>query len=296
MKRFFLSPMATVFIFLSAAVGDDKKESAAPKPTNLDKINTAKDESDPHVSSAGTVLLYSSSEKDKPTDILFSTRASAKAAWAAGKPMTQFHGKPDFRSAFLTVDGRFPQQLFYSTNKDPENGNKGNNYDLYFLTRQFAKADFTVETALRICTERDEMHPWLTADGKSLYYSRKEKDGWKVCVSHKPAMGGQFGDPEVLDLPVGFHHPTLTPDGKTLYLQGPLEKNRWGLFRASAAAKGWNKPEPLEELNDPEAATGDLAPCLARDGSALYFASDRTGGKGGLDIWTVSITPVDKKK
>ena len=82
-----------------------------------------------------------------------------------------------------------------------------------------------------------------------------------------------------------------------MYLQGPLEKGRWGLFHSSrASAKSdWTTPEPLEDLNCEEAPTGDKSPCLSRDGSLLYFASDRPGGKGGLDLWVVQTSQLGKK-
>ena len=46
-------------------------------------------------------------------------------------------------------------------------------------------------------------------------------------------------------------------------------------------------PEPLANLNHPQAPRGDMSPCLSADGKRLYFASDRPGGQGGLDIWYV---------
>ena len=99
-----------------------------------------------------------------------------------------------------------------------------------------------------------------------------------------------------MEMPENFHHVTLTPDGKTMYLQGALEKGRVGLFVARREKKGWSKPEPLDELNDPEAKTGDRSPCLTRDGKMLYFASDRSGGKGGLDLWVIQTALLEKKK
>jgi len=72
-----------------------------------------------------------------------------------------------------------------------------------------------------------------------------------------------------------------------MYLQGPLDGGRTGLFVATKSAAGWSKPEALTMLNHPEAPKGDRSPALSADGNFLYFASDRPGGKGGLDIWAV---------
>ncbi len=54
--------------------------------------------------------------------------------------------------------------------------------------------------------------------------------------------------------------------------------------------------EALETLNDSEGKTGDRSPNLTRDGRILYFASDRPGGKGGLDLWGVQTAQLTKKK
>ena len=102
-----------------------------------------------------------------------------------------------------------------------------------------------------------------------------------------------------MKLPLGYHHATLTPDGKTMYLQGPVESKtkspRWGLFvSASKDGKTWSRPESLESLNQDISAMGDMSPSLSRDGTMLYFASDRPGGKGGLDIWAIPTGQLKK--
>lgn len=46
----------------------------------------------------------------------------------------------------------------------------------------------------------------------------------------------------------------------------------------------WSKPKSVN-FNSKEYSVGH--PCLSRDGSLLYFASDMPGGEGGSDIWMV---------
>src|SRR5439155_6083091 len=90
-------------------------------------------------------------------------------------------------------------------------------------------------------TAQDEAYPWITGDGKALYFSRKTKEGWKVFVTRRAnATGPQgWGEAKDVGLPADHHHATLTPDGKTMYLQGPLGKGRWGLFVSTHDGKAW---------------------------------------------------------
>jgi hypothetical protein len=271
------------------------QEPALLKPINLDKLNTDKDENDPHISANGLQLYYSFKGKDK-YDILVATRRSASQPWARGKLVNGFiQTDADDRSVFLTPEGRYPQFFFYATKKDQL---EGANFDLYMAVKHSARADFTAPSPINaVCTAADEMDPWLTPDGRQLYFSRKTPEGWHIFVSSRGQGRGAaaFGAPKPLDLPAGFHHATLTPDGRTMYLQGPLENGRWGLFRAQRTTSGWSKPEPLTALKHPGGRIGDRAPCLSRDGRTLYFASDRPGGKGGMDLWMISVAALNSK-
>jgi hypothetical protein len=267
------------------------------KPINLDKINTEADEDDPHLSFNGLSFFYSSKTKTG-FRVYVAQRRTATAPWPAGKQFVDMAFKEaDARSAFLTPEGRYPQHLYFATNKDLEKKNgKGSNYDIYYLIKQHAQADFTTLTPVQMVdTEEDELHPWLTADGMRIFFSRKTAEGWRIGLSSKPTGGGQWGEPKLLNFPVGFHHPTLTPDGRTMYLQGPLDEKRSGLFRSTLKGTSWSKPEALSMLNSSEGERGDISPCLSRNGAKLYFASDRPGGKGGLDLYVVDVALLVKK-
>jgi hypothetical protein len=275
----------------------------APKPLKPTPVpvNTDKDETDPHISSDDLTLYYTVVGKDK-AEVYVSQRKKSDQPFGPGKPLADLKTKTaSNRGVFVTPDGKFPQYLFFASDEDFEKkGQKGDNFDLYFAIRQRADADWTTKTALvTLGTEVDEMYPWLSSDAKAIYFSRKDKDGWHVYTSTRPGAG-QFPDATKVDLPADFHHATLTPDGKAMILQGPVEgkgdKKRWGLFLSvNPNGKAWSKPEPLTALNS-EGPTGDVAPNFSRDGSVLYFASDRPGGKGGLDLYTVPAAELAKKK
>lgn len=282
-----------VVLFIPALAAADE---TPVKPVNIDRVNTDKDEDDPHLGSNGLVLYYSSNAKGK-YDIMLTTRAALTKPWAAGQPLEDYvQTKVDDRSVFATPEGRYPQFLYFATKKDK----RINDFDIYVAVKQRPGVAFAAPTPLNtVGTEVDELHPWLSADGRDLYFTRKSGDGWRVYVASRPGNTGAagFGEPRRLkELPPNFHHATLTPDGKTMYLQGPLEKGRWGLFRSVRTAAGWGAPEPLEGLGSAEGARGDCSPCLSADGTLLYFASDRPGGKGGMDLWAVRVDQLKKGK
>lgn len=267
--------------------------AAEIKPINA-PFNSKADETDPHVGSNGLVLYYASNPKGK-FDIFVSKRASARNDWGAGQVLQDYvQTEVDDRGVSVTPEGAYPQFLFYATQKDKEQ----KNFDLYVAVKQGAGKAFSSPTPVQtVNTKDDEMHPWLSTDGKQLYFSRQVAGKWRVFVTSRQAAtgGGGFETPTMVeDLPADFHHAALSPDGKTMYLQGPLEKGRWGLFTSAKTATGWGKPEAIEGLNNAEGPTGDQAPCVSRDGTLLYFASDRPGGKGGLDIWFVPTAQLKK--
>jgi hypothetical protein len=281
-------PLAILLTTLSAPA----ESSKAVKPFNV-PCNTAADEDEPAVGDNGLALYFTRTKDDKDK-LMFVRRRAAGQPWPSkASPIDDYvQNKGDIRGVCVT-QGRSPHYLFFAA-KDKE----GKNFDLFVAVRQEVGRAWTAPTPVaNVNTEQDEMHPWLSGDGKSLYFSRKTKEGWRVFVSHRTGSTGPGGwqEAEQVDLPVDFHHATLTPDGKTMYLQGPLEKGRWGLFTATRKGKGWSKPAPLEALNDSEGKTGDRSPSLTRDGRFLYFASDRPGGKGGLDVWGVQTAQLAKK-
>jgi hypothetical protein len=264
------------------------------KPINL-AINTEADEDDPHISSDGRTLYYAANSKKK-WDLMVAQRRDVTSPWSKGIILRDYiQTEADDRSLCVTLDGRYPQYIYYASKTDKA----GKNFDLYVALRQGRDKAFAEPRALTtVDTEADEMHPWLTADGKELYFSRKTDEGWRVYITRRANATGAlgWGDPELVeDLEPGLHHVTLTADGKTMYLQGPLGKDRWGLFVVKREGKGWGKAEALDMLNDPDAPTGDRSPALTRDGTRLYFASDRAGGKGGLDLWVVDTAALVKK-
>lgn len=261
---------------LATALGAAAQEPDLAKPVPLEKLNTDADEVDPFAPD-GLTLLYASSKSGR-FEILQAKRSAVTQPWPAGKPLVNLFAAdvrgPSFFKGFV---------YFASNHAGGEEAKKAKNFDLYRRLDQ--SAPFPL---LAIAQPEDEARPWILPSGAEFYFSRKTKAGWVQMVALGPAPGPVGKEREVGFAP-GFSHATLSAAGLTMYLQGPVEGERLGIYRSTRPRIGgaWTKPEPVAKLNHPDAKRGDQTPCLTPDGSRLYFASDRPGGKGGLDLWTV---------
>lgn len=281
MKRY--APVLLFALILAPAAQSGPKDA---KVQNLEKLNTAADEVDPFAIDASS-LLYATNQPGK-FEIRISKRSSASAAWPQGKLFKDFLAHKDYscRSPFAYRG----TTLFFALDKVPDKKfEKLRNFDLVQSTGDRAPLPL-----LGISEAEDELHPWVAAGGKEFYFSRKTKAGWKLFVANGPGAGaslGPIGKAEAVGFDEGFHHATLTPSALIMYLQGPLKGDKAGIFRckrASLTAK-WSDPEPVAALNTSDGEKGDLGPSLSPDGSRLFFVSDRSGGKGGLDIYTIAV-------
>jgi hypothetical protein len=262
------------------------------RPTPLKALNTPEGEDDPYlnVSKEGRVgRLYYVSKKSGQL-ALYVSELDRAGRWGKSRVVEGPSGAGSCRSPCLTPDGH---DLYLATTFG--NGS----FDLgHSVNTDPDRADqFTEPAPLQAtASPADELHPWITADGRSLYFSRKDPEGWRIYVASRPAASGAFEKVQRLDeLPAGFHHATLTSDGMTMFLQGPLPGNRWGLFRCKRQRKPdrtwkpWSEPTPLIVLNAPmtEAPEGDTSPSLSRDDKWLLFASDRREGGGGRHLYQI---------
>lgn len=268
-----LALLSVSLIGRQAGAGDDLKL------VNLEKINTDADEDDPFVTPSGLTLLYASN-KAGTYDILTSKRSAAGLPFPTGKPYLASK-EDDERSPFLFQGTSL--HLYFATNHVPDEKLKDlKNFDIVRKTGERAPLPL-----LGISEKEDEMHPWLTPSGKEFYFSRKLKEGWVMFVTQGDVPGP--GLAKQVGFPPGFCRATLSGTGLTMYLQGSRADNRTGIFRSKRPKIGaaWSQPEPMTALDHPQAKRGSMSPCLS--GERLYFASDRPGGKGGLDIWSVTL-------
>lgn len=144
------------------------------------------------------------------------------------------------------------------------------------------------------CRE-DEYLPTLTADGKTLiftrydraymaedfYMSRLMKDGWGKAVRMAEPLNSHDNEGAGC----------ISQDGRILYFTACGRQDGMGrcdLYISYRMGNGWSQPQNL----GPAVNSGgwESQPCLSIDGRTLYFVSDRKeGSQGGMDIWTSTL-------
>jgi outer membrane protein OmpA-like peptidoglycan-associated protein len=82
----------------------------------------------------------------------------------------------------------------------------------------------------------------------------------------------------------------LHPNGEYLYFtQWTKEKDQSasGIYVSRRKDGKWNTPEKLLQVNGD--GFNSKQPAIASNGSAMYFSSNRPGGSGGFDLWSVAL-------
>jgi len=112
---------------------------------------------------------------------------------------------------------------------------------------------------------------------------------------------GDYGNPVNLGPIVnsaGFDgQPSISSNGLELFfasnrpgqLGAPGNRDIWVTRRESTEEK-WGKPTNLGPTVNSQAL--EKTPCISQDGLALYFASNRPGGHGDLDLWLTTRSTI----
>jgi outer membrane protein OmpA-like peptidoglycan-associated protein len=154
------------------------------------------------------MLMY---RQDENGDIFYSERANGD--WTEPKKLNNNVNSKAFESdAYITPDGK---TIYFSTGKYSEDGT----LDIYYSTRQ-PGGDWGPAKAIGggINTQYDDDSPYLSRDGKTLYFASRGHNtmgGYDIFKSDWDSVGSKWGRPENMGYPVN------TPDDDTYYRLSP---------------------------------------------------------------------------
>lgn len=202
----------------------------------------------------------------------------------------------DFSPAF----GRDSTEIYFSSSRESalgstRNENSGaNNADIFYAVKdKKGKWSIPVGISDQINTSFDEGSPYLTRDGKTIYYTscqnvKNQKFGCRIYFSTL-SQDNLWSKPEMVELfkdsSISVGHPCLSADEKILYFSSDAKgglggKDIW--FVEKTGRNQWSEPKNMGlKVNTPG---NEMYPYSALDGS-FYFSSDGKGGMGGLDIF-----------
>ena len=130
----------------------------------------------------------------------------------------------------------------------------------------------------------DEISGITGTKAGDLFYSEKDDKG-------------KWSKPEAVNGGINTNYDEGTccfsPDGREMYLTqcatSPSYPRYAQIVKSDRSDAAWGKTTPITLTAD--SLSSFAHPAISPNGEWLYFTSDMPGGKGGLDIWRVRITP-----
>lgn len=164
-----------------------------------------------------------------------------------------------------------------------------------FMVRKDARGQWSRPIPLdgSINTPDDEGTPSITADGRTLYFSRASSvpgSAPRVAIFVSQRSEATWGEPEQVviteDFSVATGHPAISPNGRWLYFASDMPGGFGGLDIWRINVDDPRNPVNLgPRINTP----GNESFPYLRNDSSLYFSSDSHPGFGGLDIFKASL-------
>ncbi|MEZ4960773.1 MAG: OmpA family protein [Saprospiraceae bacterium] len=261
-----------------------------PDVANLgSSINSKGDEYFPFLTNDGNTIFYTSRKNEHADEDLFTSNYQ-NGAWKNGGQADNFNTSDNEGMTSLVRDGR---HLFFTACGRPAvegtcdiwEGNLGDGY-IFDLRPLFGAAN----------SDKWESQASASCDGNTLFFASNRDGGiggtdiW-MCEKN---VDGKWGEPVNLGPNVNTtgdeEAPFITNDGKVLYFSstGHLGMGEQDIFMSRVQENGeWGF---AVNLGPPvNSAFRELGFFLSADGKTGYFASNRTGGFGGMDIYRFDV-------
>lgn len=156
-----------------------------------------------------------------------------------------------------------------------------------------------------INTEYPDYYPFTTGDEKTIYYTSRRKEGKSSKVEYDGYFASEVfsttynGETFSAGKLVATLNSTyddqvvgMSADGENIFLFSTGMEEKGALYRCYKKSGALKKESFIEQVNEEKSieTTGYMSP----DGTNIFFASNRSGGFGGYDIWMCRKLPNGK--
>ena len=253
---------------------------------SLTKINTPEQELSPFVSADDSTLYLTREDgaakmNHTAPNKLYRARRTADGSWGKAEEMPGFEHVSVFGAVTMDSAG----EMFISYQPA---GNKNGDLDIGQVVGN------TIVNIKDLNSDYWDAHPSISGNGKEMYITSNRlgpKDPPKIFVSHR--LGDKsWTPPAALDSRFNYGKfsgfPFISADAKLLIFGSAHDEHGIQLYASQRGNGGaWSEPVLLPKpINIPCNNTFSF---LTRDGHEFYFASDRPGGMGKMDIYEVKL-------
>lgn len=280
-----------------------------PKPYNLvnvgDGINTALNEYFPAVSADGNQFIFTRGLVDtrmpgrENEDFFISLRRNG--VWQEAKPVSEINSTGNEGAPTLSADGNI---MFFAScaNEVGDYGSQNRkgygSCDIFYAQKVDGRWTSPRNAGPAVNTSNWETQPSFSSDGKTLYFIRGmvSRGGIKDQDIYMSTIGADGRFTTAVKIGTNVNTPEreesvfIHPDNQTLYFssEGHPGMGNLDIYMSRRQPNGeWgraiNLGYPINTFND------DNSLLVYPNGNLAFFASDRKGGQGGLDIYQFEL-------
>lgn len=282
---------------------DAMKNPKSFQPINMgDGVNSPLDEYFPSITADDQTFLFTRNNRTEKIatqeDFMVSKKVNNVWQTAVLVPGTGINTPGNEGAPSLSADG---QVLFFTVCQDIYGsfgpGRKGyGGCDIFYTQKVGDVWSLPYNLGNTVNSKFRETQPSFSADGKSLYFSSNRPGGMgehDIYVSNLKE-DGSWGDPINLGNKVNStgdeQSVFIHPDGRTLYFSSDGRTGMGGFDIYLCRKNEKDEWGPAVNLGYPINTSGDENSLLvSASGDIAYFASNRAGGKGGLDMYQFEL-------
>lgn len=253
-------------------------------------INSKDDDYFPFLSNDQREIYFTRKSNNNDEDLYYATRSAQ--SWSGSNRVRGFNtSDPEGMTSFIR-SGR--TVYFTACNRDSTSGT----CDLWEGIVRDGKLSQLESTGGWLNSGEWDSQAAISCDGRRIFFASNRPGGLggsDIWVSERSASG-QWAPPRNLGAPINTPEdeeaPFISNDGQTLYFSstGHLGLGEQDIFMSwwDKRRRRWTAPINLgPPVNGPHRELGIF---LTADGKQGYFASNRPGGEGGMDIYTFELS------